>query len=58
MMCVSVVPTHHLAEKTHSGSIERTQEAIVDYSASLRTANEVLPEETKRPRMIIIDVAA
>ena len=38
--------------------VERAQEAIVGYSASLKAANEVVPEETKRPHMITIDVAA
>ena len=38
--------------------VERAQEAIVGYIASLRAANEVVPEETKRPYMITIDVAA
>lgn len=38
--------------------IERAQEAIVGYIASLRAAGEIVPEETKRPHMITIDVAA
>ena len=36
--------------------VERAQEAIVGYIASLRAANEVVPEETKRPHMFTIDV--
>lgn len=38
--------------------IERAQEAIIGYIESLRSAGEMIPEETERPQMITIDVAA
>ena len=38
--------------------IERAQEAIAGYIESLREAGEAVPEETERPQMITIDVAA
>jgi antitoxin HicB len=38
--------------------IERAQEAIAGYIESLRKAGEAVPEETERPQMITIDVAA
>ena len=38
--------------------IERAREAIVGYIESLQAAGEIVPEETKRPHMITIDVAA
>jgi predicted RNase H-like HicB family nuclease len=44
--------------ETIEQGIERAQEAIVGYIASLRVAGETVPEETKRPHMITIDVAA
>src|SRR5436305_15172621 len=37
--------------------IKRAREAIADYIESLRAAGEIVPEETKRPHMITIDVA-
>jgi len=38
--------------------IERAQEAITGYIESLRAEGEPVPEETERPQMITIDVAA
>jgi len=38
--------------------IERAQEAIAGYVESLAMAGEPVPEETERPQMITIDVAA
>ncbi len=38
--------------------IERAQEAIAGYIESLRISGEDIPEETERPQMITIDVAA
>lgn len=38
--------------------IERAQEAIMGYIESLINAGEAVPEETERPQMITIDVAA
>ena len=38
--------------------IRRAQEAITGYIESLRAAGEIVPEETERPQMITIDVAA
>lgn len=38
--------------------IERAQEAIAGYIESLVMAGEPVPEETERPQMITIDVAA
>lgn len=38
--------------------IERAREAIAGYIESLRAAGESVPEETERPQMITIDVAA
>ena len=38
--------------------IQRAQEAIAGYIESLRAAGEMVPEETERPQMITIDVAA
>ena len=38
--------------------IERAQEVIIGYIESLRAAGEPVPEETERPQMFTIDVAA
>lgn len=38
--------------------IERAQEAITGYIESLQAEGEPVPEETERPQMITIDVAA
>lgn len=38
--------------------IQRAQEAITGYIESLRSVGEIVPEETERPQMITIDVAA
>jgi len=38
--------------------IERAQEAIAGYIESLEAEGEPVPEETERPQMITIDVAA
>jgi antitoxin HicB len=38
--------------------IERAQEAITVYIESLKAEGEPVPEETERPQMITIDVAA
>jgi antitoxin HicB len=38
--------------------IERAQEAIAGYIESLINDGEPVPEETERPQMITIDVAA
>ena len=38
--------------------IERAQEAIAGYIESLEAEGEPVPEETERPQMIMIDVAA
>ena len=38
--------------------IERAQEAIAGYIESLISDGEPVPEETERPQMITIDVAA
>ena len=38
--------------------IEHAREAIAGYIESLRAAGESVPEETERPQMITIDVAA
>ena len=38
--------------------IERAREAITGYIESLRAEGEQVPEETERPQMITIDVAA
>lgn len=38
--------------------IERAREAIAGYIESLRSDGEPIPEETERPQMITIDVAA
>jgi antitoxin HicB len=38
--------------------IELAQEAITGYIESLQAAGEPVPEETERPQMITIDVAA
>jgi predicted RNase H-like HicB family nuclease len=38
--------------------IERAREAITGYIESLKSDGEPIPEETERPQMITIDVAA
>ncbi len=38
--------------------IERAQEAIIGYIESLKAAGEPIPEETERPLMFTIEVAA
>ena len=38
--------------------IERAREAITGYIESLRAEGEPVPEETERPQMITIEVAA
>ena len=38
--------------------IERAQEAITGYIENLKAVGESVPEETERPQMITIDVAA
>ena len=38
--------------------IERAREAITGYIESLKSDSEPIPEETERPQMITIDVAA
>lgn len=38
--------------------IERAREAIAGYIESLEAEGETVPEETERPQLIIIDVAA
>ena len=38
--------------------IERAQEAITGYIESLEAPGDPVPEETERPQMIAIDVAA
>lgn len=38
--------------------IERAKEAITGYIESLQAHGEPVPEETERPQMITIDVAA
>jgi len=38
--------------------IERAREAITGYIESLKADGEPIPEETERPQMITIDVAA
>lgn len=38
--------------------IERAKEAIAGYIESLQAHGEPVPEETERPQMITIDVAA
>jgi antitoxin HicB len=38
--------------------IERAQEAIIGYIESLKAAGEPVPEETERPLMFTIEVAA
>jgi antitoxin HicB len=38
--------------------IERAQEVITGFIESLIAAGEMVPEETERPQMITIDVAA
>jgi len=38
--------------------IKRAQEAITGYNESLKAEGEPVPDETERPQMITIDVAA
>jgi antitoxin HicB len=55
---VSVLPGCITQGETIEQCIERAQEAIAGYIESLRKAGEAVPEETERPQMITIDVAA
>ena len=55
---VPILPGCITQGETIEQCIERAREAIAGYIESLRFDGEPVPEETERPQMITIDVAA